>query len=1028
MTIGISGNSKKFRTWKMGQINIQTCSDDHKVCMALQECKRANLDIVCFQEVRLLKSDVRKHEGYTFHWNGMQRIRRYGVAIAIRNKCNIVTDSIFNYSPRLMAADITVSGCKIRVISCHAPTESSTRASKEQFYRDLSKLSKVENHRKIIINGDFNAEPNFCRSDSRFIGNTTFFDNSNYSNENVSLFLQHCHSHELAIMNTWFQHPTHHRETWHSPDGKTKKVYDYCLAEAWLSQYITDVRVRNSYFHSDHRLVVTRLKTPANKAARRFRRRKSGGPRPNLQLLSSNNVRQNVTNSIKAHIDKAAPSTSLTEMHNNIIQALNKGREQIPALPKRNRNTIPWNTDMELTELHQTRTNLRKNKLTDTIKKKLKEVSKKIKNKVIQIKNKQLTEKGREINEAKQHQNMVKLWRKAKEHDSSSLTKAHPIQCPGLANHFKKHFNPDQTSLGIPFEILHTPQYIEILRNSDIPVINEPPSDTEIVDAIIKLNDGKSSIDVEAEVLKHAIGIPKLKESISSYFREIWTTKEVPQQWRISRITSIWKKKGNANDPTKYRGISIGSVLCKVAMNIILKRTSKFYENQLRRTQFGFRTGTGCNDGIFMLKQLQDIASLSQRPLFVCFVDLTAAFDHVNRDLLFKSIKKRLPDNEDTTNIDIIQNLYEQTKSYLQNQEPEDSFPTRSGVRQGGQEGPPLYNLYSDYSLRVYEERKIEAGVTGLCIPYHIPNEATDRAQRMEAPVSGICEDDDCGYADDLAVVCWSSEDLQTCMDILNRTFIEFGLQINLDKTETMIINDCNSAETQHSESIVKLNGKNLKNITSFKYLGVWISNGNLHIGKKELEYRIGSAYNAFAQNKKLLTNRNKQLETRLLFLTSLVKSRLTYGCHVWRPSQPEISKIESTYRHFLRSMIRHGHDRVNPPTSTQSDSSDEALSEEENDVDWRYVITNDQLYNITNTETIEKYYKKQRTQWVSHIIRRSNDNICKILLFHTVKRKKLGRKTPSLLEEVIKDSGMSYSQFIKASFTKQNTTRQVSR
>ena len=126
--------------------------------------------------------------------------------------------------------------------------------------------------------------------------------------------------------------------------------------------------------------------------------------------------------------------------------------------------------------------------------------------------------------------------------------------------------------------------------------------------------------------------------------------------------------------------------------------------------------------------------------------------------------------------------------------------------------------------------------------------------------------------------------------------------------------------------------------------------------------------------------------------------------------------------------MIRHGHDRVNPPTSTQSDSSDEALSEEENDVDWRYVITNDQLYNITNTETIEKYYKKQRTQWVSHIIRRSNDNICKILLFHTVKRKKLGRKTPSLLEEVIKDSGMSYSQFIKASFTKQNTTRQVSR
>ena len=171
---------------------------------------------------------------------------------------------------------------------------------------------------------------------------------------------------------------------------------------------------------------------------------------------------------------------------------------------------------------------------------------------------------------------MVKLWRKAKEHDASSLTKAHPIQCPGLANHFKNHFNPDQTSLVTPPEIQHTPQYIEVITNSDIPLINKPHSNVEISDAVYKLNDGKSSIDIEAEVLKHAIGIPEIKASISSYFREFWTAKNVPQQWRISRITSIWKKKGNANDSTKQRGISIGTVLCKVVMNIILNQTSKF--------------------------------------------------------------------------------------------------------------------------------------------------------------------------------------------------------------------------------------------------------------------------------------------------------------------------------------------------------------------------------------------------------------------------------------------------------------------
>ena len=124
--------------------------------------------------------------------------------------------------------------------------------------------------------------------------------------------------------------------------------------------------------------------------------------------------------------------------------------------------------------------------------------------------------------------------------------------------------------------------------------------------------------------------------------------------------------------------------------------------------------------------------------------------------------------------------------------------------------------------------------------------------------------------------------------------------------------------------------------------------------------------------------------------------------------------------------MIRHGHDRVNPPVTTQNNSSDEALSKEEDDVDWRYVITNDQLYSITESETIEQCYKKQRSNWVSHIIRRSNDNICKILLFHTMKRSKIGRKTPSLLEEVIKDSQMSASQLIRTSYMKKNNTYQV--
>ena len=109
--------------------------------------------------------------------------------------------------------------------------------------------------------------------------------------------------------------------------------------------------------------------------------------------------------------------------------------------------------------------------------------------------------------------------------------------------------------------------------------------------------------------------------------------KEIPTQWVITRISAIWKQKGSPLDKTKYRGISLGSIIVKIVMNIILTRTSNFYERQLLTTQFGFRTGKECNDSIYMCKQLQEIAHRSNRKLYTCFVDLCSVYDHINRNI-----------------------------------------------------------------------------------------------------------------------------------------------------------------------------------------------------------------------------------------------------------------------------------------------------------------------------------------------------------------------------------------------------------
>jgi len=75
---------KEYHKWKIGQINVQTCSDDLKLYFVLQECSRANLDVVCIQEVRRLNTGSVSHAGYSFYWNGLKRFRKHGVGIAIK--------------------------------------------------------------------------------------------------------------------------------------------------------------------------------------------------------------------------------------------------------------------------------------------------------------------------------------------------------------------------------------------------------------------------------------------------------------------------------------------------------------------------------------------------------------------------------------------------------------------------------------------------------------------------------------------------------------------------------------------------------------------------------------------------------------------------------------------------------------------------------------------------------------------------------------------------------------------------------
>ena len=108
----------------------------------------------------------------------------------------------------------------------------------------------------------------------------------------------------------------------------------------------------------------------------------------------------------------------------------------------------------------------------------------------------------------------------------------------------------------------------------------------------------------------------------------------MPQQWKNATIMVLHKKE----DRTKcsnYRGISLVAHAGKILLKIIARRLSEYCERVgiLREEQSGFRPNRSTTDMMFMIRRLQELARKKQIPLHACFIDLTKAYDSVDRTL-----------------------------------------------------------------------------------------------------------------------------------------------------------------------------------------------------------------------------------------------------------------------------------------------------------------------------------------------------------------------------------------------------------
>jgi hypothetical protein len=183
-----------------------------------------------------------------------------------------------------------------------------------------------------------------------------------------------------------------------------------------------------------------------------------------------------------------------------------------------------------------------------------------------------------------------------------------------------------------------------------------------------------------------------------------------------------------------------------------------------------------------------------------------------------------------------------------------ESFDVKTGVKQGCLLSPFLFLLAIDYIMRESTEGK-RNGIQWTMW------------QQL----------DDLDFADDIALISSTQQQMQEKTSLLAETSIKLGLRPNESKTKVMKIN----AKRKQS---IKIKDTNLEEVEEFTYLGSIV---NIECGTDvDVKNRINKARVIVNILGKVWSAKNISRGTKMKIFNSNVKSVLLYGAETWRTTK----------------------------------------------------------------------------------------------------------------------------------------------
>ncbi|GBP81972.1 LINE-1 reverse transcriptase homolog [Eumeta japonica] len=389
--------------------------------------------------------------------------------------------------------------------------------------------------------------------------------------------------------------------------------------------------------------------------------------------------------------------------------------------------------------------------------------------------------------------------------------------------------------------------------------------ESEVIKGIKSLKAEKSPgpDGITNEVIK--TGCEHLAKPLTLLFNQILNSSHTPRQWSESDIILLYKK-GDPNNISNYRPISLLPSLYKLFSSIIEKKIKKSTEKYQPVEQAGFRRGFSTVDHIHSLEMLIEKYQEFKRPLYIVFIDYQKAFDSLFHSSIWETL---LSQGVPLDYIKVIKNIYDNSTSRVKLETTEPPIQISKGVRQGDPLSPTIFIAVLETIIGKLNWEKVGININGRYLSH-------------------------LRFADDIVLLSESTNQLQEMINTLHEESRKVGLEINLTKTNIM---------TNHTEKPIYLENSSLTYANAYIYLSKQIS-FNQQNNELEVERRVNITWKKFWSLKEILkSDMTIRMKAKVMY-TCLLPS-LTYACQTWKFTRTVKNKITSCQRSMERCILK---------------------------------------------------------------------------------------------------------------------------